>query len=80
MFEWIKLAVLFLQLANKIISWAHDQGLIDEGRQQVIAEMSLAIAAKVRTRDQIMEKVNAMSGEEVDDGLRSLEPRVPKNL
>lgn len=74
MFDWIKLAVLLLQLANKIVSWAHDQGLIDEGRQQVISETALAIAAKVRTRDQIMEAVNAMSDKDVDVGLRGLEP------
>jgi hypothetical protein len=73
--DWIKLAVLLLQLANKIVNWAHDQGKIDEGRQQAIGEMALAIAARVRSRDQIMEQVNAMSDSDVDDGLRGLEPR-----
>lgn len=73
MFDWIKLALLLLQLANKIVSWVHDQGLIDEGRQQVIGEMALAIAAKVRTRDQILEKVNALSDADVDAELGKLE-------
>lgn len=75
MFDWIKVAILFLQLANKIVSWAHDRGLIDEGRQQVISENALAIAGKVRTRDQIMEQVNAMSDADVDIGLTGLEPK-----
>ena len=75
MFSWIELAILLLKLANQIVSWAHDQGKIEEGRQEVISEMSLAIASKVRTRDQILEKVNAMSPEEVDAGLRDLEPK-----
>ena len=74
MFDWIKLAVLLLQLANKIVSWVHDQGLIDEGRKEAIAESALAIAGKVRSRDQILEKVNAMSDDTVDAGLRGLEP------
>lgn len=75
MFSWIELAILLLKLANQIVSWAHDQGKIEEGRQEVISEMSLAIASKVRTRDQILERVNAMSPEEVDAGLRDLEPK-----
>lgn len=75
MFDWIKLAVLFLQLANKIVSWMQDQQMIDEGRRQVIAENSLAIAAKVRSRDQIMAQVAAMSDADVDAGLRDLEPK-----
>lgn len=74
MFDWLQFAILLLKVVNAIINWAHDRGLIDEGRRQVIAENAFNIAAKVQTRDQLREKINAMSEEQVDAELRNLEP------
>lgn len=70
--EWISLVVALLKLVNAIVNWAHDNGLIDEGRKQVIAETALNIAAKVRTRDQIREQIDAMSEADVDSQLGGL--------
>jgi len=72
MSSWVELAILLLQLANKLVNWLHDRGMIDEGRRQVIAENALNIATKVRTRDQIREKIDAMSEAEVDQELGGL--------
>lgn len=72
MFDWINLAILLLKVINAIINWAHDRGMIDEGRRQVIAEHAVAIATKVQTRDQIKEKIDAMSDDQVDKALRDL--------
>lgn len=73
--SWVVLAIQFLKWANSLISWARERELINEGQRQEVARQTLAIAAKVRTRDQIMEQVNAMSDDEVDAGLRDLEPK-----
>lgn len=77
MFDWVQLAILLLKVVNGIINWAHDRGMIEEGRQQVIGEYALNIAAKTRTKEQIREKVDAMSEDEVDAELHDLEPVVP---
>lgn len=74
MISWISFALALLKLVNSIISWAHDRELISEGYREAFAEQALAIATKVRTRDQIREKVDAMSEVEVDDALHGLEP------
>jgi hypothetical protein len=74
MFSWIELAILLLQLTNKLVNWLHDRGMIDEGRRQVIAEYGLKIAAKVEARDKIRKRVDAMDEAEVDKELGDLEP------
>lgn len=71
-FDWVKLAILGLQLINKLVNWLHDRGMIDEGRRQVIAELAGNIANKVKVRDEIRKQVDAMSEEEVDKGLADL--------
>jgi hypothetical protein len=75
MFSWIEFAILALRLIMKLVNWMHDRGMIDEGRRQVIAEVALGIAQKTATKEAIQEKVNAMSSDEVDAGLRDLEPK-----
>lgn len=72
---WVQLAVALLGLINTIVSKARERELLTEGQRQEIARQSLAIAAKVRTRDQIRKQVDAMSDEQVDAGLRELEPK-----
>lgn len=74
MFAWLDFAIALLKLVNFIINWAHDRGMIDEGRRQVIAENAAAIQSKVKIRDEIREKVDAMPEEQVDQGLRDLVP------
>lgn len=74
MFSWIEFAILALKVINAIINWAHDRGMIDEGRRQVIAEYAMKIATKVETRDKIRERVDAMDEAEVDKELGDLEP------
>jgi hypothetical protein len=71
-FSWIELAIVALKVINAIINWAHDRGMIDEGRRQVIAEYGLKIAAKVETRDKIRERVDAMDEAAVDKELIDL--------
>ncbi len=75
MFSWLEFAILAIRLINNLVNWMHDRGMIDEGRRQVIAEVSLEIAKKATSKRAIQEKVDAMSEDEVDADLRGLEPK-----
>lgn len=72
MLVWLDFAIALLKMINGIINWAHDRGMIDEGRAQVIAEITANIAAKTQTRDKIREKVDAMDEKQVDEELAKL--------
>lgn len=73
MFTWIGLALQLLKLVNSIMSWAREQELIDKGYDQAIADVTQQILVKTAKGKAIMDKVNAMSPEEVDAGLAELE-------
>lgn len=78
MISWISLALTLLQIVNKIMSWADKRELIAQGYDKAIAEVTQSILVKTEAGKKIMERVNAMSPEEVDQGLRDLEPSDPK--
>lgn len=78
MFTWIGLALQLLKLVNSIMSWARERELISQGYDKAIAEVTQSILVKTEAGKRIMERVNAMSPEEVDKGLRDLEPSDPK--
>lgn len=75
--SWISLALALLKFVNSLMTWARERELISEGYDKAIAEETQSILAKTTAGKAIMEKVNAMSEQEVDDGLRDLEPRAP---
>lgn len=75
MFTWLGLALQLLKLVNSIVLWARKNELINEGYDKAIAEETKAILANTARGKAILEKVNAMSDEEVDAGLRDLEPK-----
>jgi hypothetical protein len=56
------------------MTWARERELISRGYDKAIAEVTQSILVKTDAGKKIMEKVNAMSDKEVDDGLRGLEP------
>jgi hypothetical protein len=75
MFTWIGLALQLLKLVNSIMVWAKERELVSEGYDKAIAEVTQSILVKTTAGKAIMEKVNAMSDDEVDAGLRGLEPK-----
>lgn len=77
MFTWAEIILLLLKVVNAIMGEAHDQRQFQAGADAEIAKISAAIMRKTAAGKAIMEKVDAMSDKEVDDGLRDLEPRVP---
>lgn len=74
MLSWVNLALALLKFVNFVMSWAHDRELISEGQRQEAAKTAVAIATKVKSRNQILEMVNALSDADVDTQLRGLEP------
>lgn len=72
---WVSLALALLKFVNAIMTWARERELISEGYDKAIAEETQSILVKTTAGKAIMEKVNAMSDAEVDDGLRGLEPK-----
>lgn len=72
---WVSLALALLKFVNAIMSWARERELISEGYREALVDMAMQIAAKVATKKQIQEKVDAMSMDEVDSSLIDLEPK-----
>lgn len=72
--SWLSLALSLLKLVNMIMGYMRERELISKGYDQAIAEVTQLILVKTEAGKKIMEKVNAMSDEEVDAGLRGLEP------
>lgn len=73
-FDYIKLAILIMQLVNKVLDYAHDQGLIQQGRDEEIAATASAILFKTQVGKKIRERIDAMPDDEVDKALVGLEP------
>jgi hypothetical protein len=73
--SWLSLALTLLKIVATIMSWARERELIDQGYDKAIAEASQEIMRKTAAGKAILERVNAMSDDEVDAGLRGLEPK-----
>jgi hypothetical protein len=72
---YLSIALALLKLVSAFMTWARERELIFAGVRQAIAEVAQAILVKTAAGKAIMEKVNAMSDKDVDDGLRGLEPK-----
>lgn len=72
---WLSLALALLKLVNSIILWARERELISEGYDKAIAEQAAAILKKTEAGKAILERVNALSDDDVDAELRGLEPK-----
>ena len=74
MFTIPEIVLLVLKIANAIMSEVHDSKAFQAGTDAEIAKVSAAILRKTQAGKAIMEKVDAMSDQDVDTGLRGLEP------
>jgi hypothetical protein len=73
--SWVSLAVALLKIVSTIIIWARQRELISEGSDKAIAAETQAILRQTQAGKLIMEKIDAMSNDDVDSGLRGLEPK-----
>jgi hypothetical protein len=69
------LALAVLKFVNFLMGMINREQAKQDGRNEVIAEIAFRIAQRVASKKAIQEKVDAMSDEEVDAGLRDLEPK-----
>jgi len=74
MFTIPEIVLLVLKIANAIMTEVHDTKSFQAGTDAEIAKISAAILRKTQAGKAIMEKVDAMSDQDVDTGLRGLEP------
>lgn len=72
--SWLSLALSLLKLVNMIMGYMRERELISKGYDKAIAEVTQSILVKTEAGKKIMERVNALTDEEVDTGLRGLEP------
>jgi hypothetical protein len=75
MFTWGSIILAALKLINAIMGAVNREKWMQAGADAEIAKISAAILQKTTAGKAMMEKVNAMSDAEVDDGLRGLEPK-----
>jgi hypothetical protein len=75
MLTWASLALAVLKLINSVMGYFNQEALIQSGHDKAIAEVSAEIMKKTAAGKSILEKVNAMSDDEVDAGLHGLEPK-----
>lgn len=73
--DYIGLALAILKLVNFIMGYVSREQAKADGRNELIAEQSMLLLQRVKTKNEILEKVNAMSDDEIDAGLRDLEPK-----
>jgi hypothetical protein len=71
----LDIVLMILRIANTILNTINQDKLIQQGRDQEIAEAATAILRKTAAGKAIMAKVDAMDDATVDAELRKLEPQ-----
>lgn len=74
MLTWAKIALLLLQLADKLFDWLQAQKYRDEGFQKAMAEHAAAILRKSEYAKEVMARVSNLDAAATDKLLRDLEP------
>lgn len=75
MFDWIKIALLLLDIVDKIVNWTREQNMINQGRDEEIARATAAILSKTEYAKNVRAKIASMDDKAVDAALRDLEPK-----
>ena len=75
MFTWASVILTALKVINAIMGAVNRDKWMQAGADAEIAKISAAILSRTEAGKKILEKVNAMSDEDVDAALRGLEPK-----
>jgi cell division protein FtsX len=75
MFTWPEIILLVLKLANAIMGEVNNQRQFTAGQDAEIAKVTASILRKTAAGKAILERVNALSDDDVDAELRGLEPK-----
>lgn len=65
MFDWVKLALLLLQLANKIVDRRRERGLLQEGEERAYAKQLVENARQTKIIKEIEERLLHATPEEI---------------
>lgn len=76
MLTYAKLALILLQVANKLLNAWHDAQQFDAGVDAEIAHTSASILAKTKVGKETMQQVMGLTDAQVDEALKQLEPAV----
>jgi hypothetical protein len=74
MLTWAKLALVLLQVVNKIIGTLQQDKYINIGYDRAIAEQAALILKRNTYANQAMEAINALDANATDKLLQQLEP------
>lgn len=72
---WAALALALLKVINNIMNLVEREQLERAGYDKAIAATAAEVLRKTATGRAILEKVNALTDDEVDAALRDLEPK-----
>lgn len=75
MFTWAEIVLLFLKIADALLSEYHDQQSFQAGTDAEIAKVSASILAKTAAMQKVKDQVNALTSDAVDAQLAGLEPK-----
>jgi hypothetical protein len=75
MVTWAEIVLLILKIVNAIMGEVGNQRQFQAGADAEIAKISAAILRKTVAGKAIMERVDALSADDVDAALRGLEPK-----
>lgn len=77
MIDWLKIALLLMQIVNKFIDWRKEQRALTAGEEAEVARQSAEIMRKTEVGRQVMASVELLELGALDELLRSFEPREP---
>ena len=74
-FSWGAFILAVLQFVNKLFSGLQERRMIDAGYDKAIAENAAQILKSSMYAKQVMANINALSDDDTDKLLQSLEPK-----
>ena len=75
MFTWASLILTLLKVINSVMNYVNFEAAAQAGADAEIAKISASILAKTKRGKEILERVNALSDNDVDRELLGLEPK-----
>lgn len=72
MFDWLKLALVFAQIADAIINGIRARRELAAGEDKAVAAAGLAILKRSQAGKEIMEKIDAMGDDQLGDLIDAL--------
>lgn len=73
--DWFKLAILVIQVIDRIADIVRERGQMNAGRDAALAEVAASILSKTQIGKQIDLRAAGLSEAQVDKELKDLEPK-----